>query len=158
PGRRPDCLRRRLPHRPGPAAAGRHGEPGRPAGRQVTHADGSTRDGAARGEGIPLRATLPMANVLEILKTHAGTADGEAAWPEASWEALRRDGVLGWCIPTEDGGAGWDATALLDGYARLASACLTTCFILSQRDAAVRRLRDSRNEAVRRELLPALAD
>jgi alkylation response protein AidB-like acyl-CoA dehydrogenase len=46
---------------------------------------------------------------------------------------------------------------LLDGYEQLASACLTTCFILSQRDAACRRLRDSGNEALARELLPALA-
>jgi alkylation response protein AidB-like acyl-CoA dehydrogenase len=46
---------------------------------------------------------------------------------------------------------------LLAGYQRLAGACLTTCFLLSQRDAACRRLRDSGNEELCRELLPALA-
>jgi alkylation response protein AidB-like acyl-CoA dehydrogenase len=46
---------------------------------------------------------------------------------------------------------------LLDGYERLAGACLTTCFILSQRDAACRRLRDSGNETLCKELLPPLA-
>jgi alkylation response protein AidB-like acyl-CoA dehydrogenase len=70
---------------------------------------------------------------------------------------VRQGGVLGWCIPRADGGAGWDAVQLLDGYEGLASACLTTCFILSQRDAAVRRLRDSANEMARCELLPELA-
>src|SRR5262249_30042002 len=37
------------------------------------------------------------------------------------------------------------------------SACLTTTFILSQREAAVRRIEGSANEAVRRELLGPLA-
>jgi alkylation response protein AidB-like acyl-CoA dehydrogenase len=46
---------------------------------------------------------------------------------------------------------------LLTRYEQLAGACLTTCFILSQRDAACRRLRDGRNDAVCRELLPPLA-
>src|SRR5439155_21781973 len=46
---------------------------------------------------------------------------------------------------------------LLGGYERLAGACLTTCFILSQRDAACRRIRDSGNAGLCRELLPGLA-
>jgi alkylation response protein AidB-like acyl-CoA dehydrogenase len=46
---------------------------------------------------------------------------------------------------------------LLTGYEAIAGACLTTSFILSQRDAACRRLRDSGNEVLCRELLPALA-
>jgi alkylation response protein AidB-like acyl-CoA dehydrogenase len=45
---------------------------------------------------------------------------------------------------------------LLAGYEQLAGACLTTCFILSQRDAACRRLRDSGNETLCQQLLPAL--
>jgi alkylation response protein AidB-like acyl-CoA dehydrogenase len=45
----------------------------------------------------------------------------------------------------------------LEGYRQLAGACLTTCFLLSQRDAAVRRIRDSGNEALCRKLLPPLA-
>jgi alkylation response protein AidB-like acyl-CoA dehydrogenase len=46
---------------------------------------------------------------------------------------------------------------LLTGYERLASACLTTTFILSQRDAAVRRIRDSGRDDLCRELLRPLA-
>jgi alkylation response protein AidB-like acyl-CoA dehydrogenase len=51
-----------------------------------------------------------------------------------------------------------DSEALLEGYGRLAAACLTTCFLLSQRDAACRRLRDSGHEELCAELLPALAE
>jgi alkylation response protein AidB-like acyl-CoA dehydrogenase len=100
---------------------------------------------------------LSLEDALGILEAHAADADGRANWPDASWNALRRSGVLGWIVPAEYGGAGLDHLELLNGYRRLASACLTTCFLLSQRDAAIRRIRDSGNEALCRELLPPLA-
>jgi alkylation response protein AidB-like acyl-CoA dehydrogenase len=95
--------------------------------------------------------------VLTTLAAHAGAADAEPTWPAASWELLSRGGVLGWSIPPSYGGQGWGTLELLDGYERLAGACLTTCFILSQREAAVRRILDSGNEALCRELLRPLA-
>jgi alkylation response protein AidB-like acyl-CoA dehydrogenase len=98
------------------------------------------------------------ADVLGELTAHARAADGEAVWPAASWEALRRGGVLGWSIPPGYGGQGRGGADLLDSYMALAGACLTTCFILSQRDAACRRIRDSGNEVLCRELLPPLAE
>jgi alkylation response protein AidB-like acyl-CoA dehydrogenase len=91
------------------------------------------------------------------LAAHAGQADAEAAWPGPSWQALRQAGVLGWCIPAAYGGREIEGEPLLAGYEQLAGACLTTCFILSQRDAACRRIRDSGNEMLCRELLPPLA-
>jgi alkylation response protein AidB-like acyl-CoA dehydrogenase len=91
------------------------------------------------------------------LESHAAEADALSVWPAASWEAVRRAGVLGWCLPPPYGGQGLDGLELLDGYGRLAGACMTTCFILSQRDAACRRLGDSDREDLRRELLPPLA-
>ena len=100
---------------------------------------------------------LTIDEALAVLAAHAEEADGGAVWPSASWDALRRGGVLGWIIPREYGGAGLDPQELLEGYQRLAGACLTTCFLLSQRDSACRRLRDSGHEALCRELLPALA-
>jgi alkylation response protein AidB-like acyl-CoA dehydrogenase len=100
---------------------------------------------------------LTLDESLTVLEAHAGAADGEAVWPSASWDALRRGGILGWIIPREYGGAGFDPLELLEGYQRLAGACLTTCFLLSQRDSACRRLRDSGNETLCRALLPALA-
>jgi alkylation response protein AidB-like acyl-CoA dehydrogenase len=46
---------------------------------------------------------------------------------------------------------------LLEGYAQLGGACLTICFILSQREAAVSRIRAHGSPEVQRALLPALA-
>jgi len=94
---------------------------------------------------------------LATLRQHAGAADAEAVWPTASWEALGRAGVLGWTIPREYGGQELDDLELLAGYEQLASACLTTCFILSQRDAAVRRLRVFASPEMARDLLRPLA-
>jgi alkylation response protein AidB-like acyl-CoA dehydrogenase len=100
---------------------------------------------------------ISLTEALTILRAHANIADAAPVWPADSWQALRNCGALGWCIPAAYAGEGWTSTALLDGYEGLAAACLTTCFILSQRDAACRRLVGSGNEAISRELLPALA-
>ncbi len=101
--------------------------------------------------------SLTLDEALTVLTKRAADADAMPAWPAASWDALRRCGALGWIIPRELGGSGLDPLELLDGYQHLAGACMTTCFLLSQRDSACRRLRDSGHEALCRELLPALA-
>lgn len=101
--------------------------------------------------------SLTLDQAVEILEKHAADADALPSWPAVSWDALRRCGALGWIISREHGGSGLDPLDLLDGYQRLASACMTTCFLLSQRDSACRRLRDSGHEAMCRELLPAMA-
>jgi alkylation response protein AidB-like acyl-CoA dehydrogenase len=103
-------------------------------------------------------ANLVSDGAFAELAEHAHAADDAAIWPNASWEVLRKTGVLRWCIPTAYGGAGLAGTSLLSGYEQLAKACLTTCFILSQRDAACRRLQDGNNEELRRQLLPPLAN
>jgi alkylation response protein AidB-like acyl-CoA dehydrogenase len=104
---------------------------------------------------------MPIAidqEVLETLRRSSAGADGQLTWPETSWQALCQGGAVRWCIPTALAGDGMDSEQLLDGYELLASACLTSCFILSQRDAACRRLRDSDNAALARELMPELAE
>jgi alkylation response protein AidB-like acyl-CoA dehydrogenase len=106
---------------------------------------------------MPSADVLTLEESLAVLETRAGGTDAEPVWPAVSWDALRRGGALGWIIPREYGGAGLDSLELLEGYQRLAGACLTTCFLLSQRDSACRRLRDSGNERLCRQLLPALA-
>jgi alkylation response protein AidB-like acyl-CoA dehydrogenase len=105
---------------------------------------------------MPPFQPVPQA-LQDELAALAGQADADPVWPEASWSVLRRSGALGWVIPPEYGGTARAPRDLLAGYAALAGACLTTCFILSQRDAACRRLRDSGHEALCRELLPPLA-
>jgi alkylation response protein AidB-like acyl-CoA dehydrogenase len=94
---------------------------------------------------------------LRTLAANAREADESPIWPAASWNVLTQAGVLGWTIDRNHGGAGYPSTDLLTGYEHLASACLTTCFILSQRDAAVRRIDASANESLRRDLLAPLA-
>lgn len=105
---------------------------------------------------MPVQELLPQ-NARESLAGQAGAADGQAVWPAPSWDLVRQAGVLRWCIPAAYGGQGLGGLDLLAGYAGLAQACLTTCFILSQRDAACRRIRDSGHEELCRELLPPLA-
>ena len=94
---------------------------------------------------------------LTTLADNAREADEKAVWPAASWQALARTGVLGWSIDVAHGGSGSDAIARIVRHEQLASVCLTTCFILSQREAAVRRIEASGNESLCRELLRPLA-
>jgi alkylation response protein AidB-like acyl-CoA dehydrogenase len=96
-------------------------------------------------------------DTVAALQRNADRADDLATWPEESWNALRSAGVLRWCLPREAGGAELDPVPLLAGYEALASACLTTCFILSQRDAACRRIRDNATNENQRALLGQLA-
>src|SRR5688500_15833656 len=105
---------------------------------------------------MPADELVPR-DALDALFDNADAADTQRRWPETSWHILSAVGATRWCIPHRFGGLEKEGPTLLEGYARLASACLTTCFLLSQRDAACRRLRDSSNEELRQELLPALA-
>jgi alkylation response protein AidB-like acyl-CoA dehydrogenase len=95
--------------------------------------------------------------ILAALRERAQAADGTASWPTESLDWLSRAGALQWCIPAAYGGQEWTGVDLLHGYEHLAGACLTTCFILSQRDAACRRIRDHGNPSLCDELLPPLA-
>jgi butyryl-CoA dehydrogenase len=95
--------------------------------------------------------------ILAALRTGADSADTSQSWPTQSWQLLRDAGVLAWSVPRDHGGMGRSATELLSGYEQLAGACLTTAFILSQREAAVRRLVPSANTELVRQFLPGLA-
>jgi butyryl-CoA dehydrogenase len=96
-------------------------------------------------------------NVLDALATLADSADESSDWPAASWRLLVEAGVLKWSIPAEYGGSGLGHHELLSGYEQISGACLTTAFILSQREAAVRRLLASPVAELRRRFLPGLA-
>ena len=91
------------------------------------------------------------------LAQRAEAADRQSAWPDASWEVASRVGVVEWAIPSQFGGRGLQPIELLLGYERLAAACLTTAFIVSQRDAAVRRILDAGRDDLSGELLRPLA-
>jgi butyryl-CoA dehydrogenase len=101
--------------------------------------------------------TIPEDEALARLRNLADSADHYLSWPEQSWQILRSSGALQWTIPTSYGGLGLHGVLVLEKYERLASACLTTSFILSQRDAACRRILDSGNRRLSDLLLPPLA-
>jgi alkylation response protein AidB-like acyl-CoA dehydrogenase len=104
-----------------------------------------------------IASQLVSEDVLALLRDAATAADQSTVWPAQSWDSLRQAGVLEWCIPKEFGGQERGGVEMLSGYAKLAEACLTTCFILSQREAACRRIRDHGTRQLCAELLPALA-
>jgi alkylation response protein AidB-like acyl-CoA dehydrogenase len=94
---------------------------------------------------------------LLALANLADGADAGLEFPAASWGLLRDAGVAAWGVPKEFGGEGRDAAARLRGNEQLAGACLTTAFVLSQREAAVRRLLTHARPEVKAALLPRLA-
>lgn len=87
------------------------------------------------------------------------TADLEApgAWPEDQFARLAETSVPGWVIPREYGGIGISVIDLTTGYEWLAAACLTTTFVLTQRNGACQRIVGSENESLKAELLPRLS-
>jgi alkylation response protein AidB-like acyl-CoA dehydrogenase len=101
--------------------------------------------------------TGELPNVWPELLNGAEEADRSTDWPAASWQSLSRDGVLRWSIPTRWGGLGWSAVEQLIGCEALAANCLTTAFILSQREAAVRHLLKG-PELLQEQHLPLSAD
>jgi alkylation response protein AidB-like acyl-CoA dehydrogenase len=60
-------------------------------------------------------------------------------------------------VPREFGGSDVSSAQLLAGYEQLAQACLTTCFILTQRNAAIQRIATCEAEGLKAQLLPDLA-
>ncbi len=93
---------------------------------------------------------------LAALASLADRADTDLAWPDASLRLAADLGALRWSIPSDHGGLGLDRVGQLDGSEQIAAACLTTAFILSQREAAVRWLVQA-NESIHQRYLPALA-
>jgi len=77
-------------------------------------------------------------------------------WPANQLELIGQAGVYRWFVPEIYGGAQWDNADIASGYVRLAAACLTTTFIITQRAAAIRRICGSENVRLRENLLPGL--
>ena len=92
------------------------------------------------------------------LSDHSKDLEISGDWPRQQLKLLAGAGVYRWFLPPCWDGFDWNEQDLARGYMRLASACLTTSFILTQCTAAVRRIVESDNESVKRRLLPGLAD
>jgi alkylation response protein AidB-like acyl-CoA dehydrogenase len=96
-------------------------------------------------------------DICQQLAQLASAAGVEDAWPGAQFELLAQTGVLGAVIPTEYGGAGASHSGLIRDYVQLAAACLTTTFVLTQRNGACQRIAAAPNAPLKSDLLPRLA-
>ena len=77
-------------------------------------------------------------------------------WPGEQIQLLADAGVLTWGLPAEFGGLPATDVQVLAGYEQLAAVCLTTTFVLTQRNAACQRIAASSNFEIKSELLPSL--
>lgn len=87
-----------------------------------------------------LTAADALDDVVPRLAGADGPADESGAWPERLWQVLIEAGAPRWALPVKLGGAGLDRAALVRRYGRLAEGSLTAAFLLTQHDAATRRL------------------
>lgn len=83
--------------------------------------------------------------------------DRTGHWPADQLRLCGEYGVYEWFLEPQYGGQGWNQEQMVRGYVALASACLTTAFILTQRSGACRRVAGCRNETLKQRLLPGLA-
>lgn len=82
--------------------------------------------------------------------------DGADAWPAEQLRLCGAAGVFEWFIPCDLGGQEWSEADVLRGYVKLAAACLTTTFVITQRTGAMSRIAAGESEFVRQGLLPDL--
>jgi butyryl-CoA dehydrogenase len=82
--------------------------------------------------------------------------DNTDAWPAEQLWLCGEAGVFEWFVPHELGGQAWHEADLLRAYVKLAAACLTTTFVITQRIGAMQRIAAGESAAAREELLPDL--
>ena len=92
----------------------------------------------------------------KLTNSSGSVAGSENEWPIQQLELVRNFGVYHWFVPKALGGLGWSGREIVEGYVELASACLTTTFIITQRVAAIRRICLSENVGLRSRLIPGL--
>ena len=88
----------------------------------------------------------------------APSLDANDAWPGQQLELCAQAGVFQWFVSPEWGGQSWSEADLLRGYLKLAAACLTTTFVITQRMGAVGRIAASDNDELKQALLPDLVE
>jgi alkylation response protein AidB-like acyl-CoA dehydrogenase len=110
---------------------------------------------------MPTPITSPddpaLAELCGDLAGRAAALDVSGAWPAEQLRLCGEYGVYLWFAAPEWGGQAWPDVDVLRGYLALSAACLTTTFILTQRQGACRRLEASGNAELKEKLLPRLA-
>lgn len=90
--------------------------------------------------GTSLEEARWLDEVVAHLAQEDGPADEGSDWPGRLWHVVAAAGGPRWSIPVAYGGEPCSRYELLRRYGRLAEGSLTAAFLLSQHDAAVRRL------------------
>lgn len=93
--------------------------------------------------------------LLDVLRDDPPSDDVDN-WPRRSLQRIAAAGGWRWNVPQEFGGDGLSSADLLEVYRELASACLPSTFILTQRNAACARIQSSDNASLRGRLLSRL--
>jgi alkylation response protein AidB-like acyl-CoA dehydrogenase len=86
----------------------------------------------------------------------SASLDADGAWPAEQLRLCGEAGVFEWFVPRELDGQAWHEADLLRAYVKLAAACLTTTFVITQRIGAMQRLAAGESAAAREDLLPDL--
>jgi len=115
-----------------------------------------------RRKGCPLnqhRVTSPDDPALDALcarLTELTPLDSNDAWPAGQLRLCGEAGVFEWFLSPEFGGQGWCEADVLRGYVKLAAACLTTTFVITQRTGAMTRIAADDSQFASEELLADL--
>lgn len=88
----------------------------------------------------PEANSVELGVLAETLAEMDGAADDSGEWPESLWSALVESGATRWALPGRFGGDEPTREELVRRYAKVAEGSLTAAFILTQHDAAIRRL------------------
>ncbi len=94
---------------------------------------------------------------LEQLCERLASVDSEQPNLRQRLQWCAEAGVFRWFVPKAFGGWEWSDAEQIEGYLALSQSCLTTAFVLTQWNAACKRIVQSENEALRKRWLPAMA-
>lgn len=92
-----------------------------------------------------------------LIAEASGDVSSAAVWPEQQLDILAGSIAALGGIPGDFGGVSASSTDLLSAFMELSRHCLTTAFVLSQRNAAIQRITSSENRELKANLLPELA-
>lgn len=101
--------------------------------------------------------SLELDKLCARLAEMAPELDVQPGWPAEQLRLCGEYGVYEWFLDPQWGGQGWNAEQIVRGYHALATACITTTFILTQRTGACKRVAGCANDGLKARLLPRLA-
>jgi alkylation response protein AidB-like acyl-CoA dehydrogenase len=108
------------------------------------------------GERITSPDDSALTALCRELADRAAALDASGAWPAEQLRLCGAYGVFEWFAAEGWGGQAWSQADVIRGYLALSRACLTTTFVITQREGACRRIETSDNQELKERLLPGL--